>query len=104
MWLHDAVKSPPFSDSARLEAGFLLGRLQQGEILAMPHLRPMPSIGIRCHGIRINDQNLTWRLIYRIDSDAIVILEVFEKKTSKTPKRIIDTCKDRIRVYDHKSK
>ncbi len=104
VWLHGEVRSPPFSDNARLEAGFLLRRLQQGEKLAMPQSRPMPSIGTRCHELRINDENLTWRIVYRIDSDAIVILEVFEKKTNQTPKRVIDTCKDRIRVYSHESK
>jgi len=38
--------------------------------------------------------------MYRIDEDAIVILEVFAKKTGKTPKKIIDTCKQRLRDYD----
>ena len=60
VWLHGEVRSPPFSDNARLEAGFLLRRLQQGEKLAMPQSRPMPSIGTRCHELRINDENLTW--------------------------------------------
>jgi phage-related protein len=104
VWLHGEVRSPPFSDTARLEAGFLLRRLQQGEKLAMPQSRPMPSIGTRCHELRINDENLTWRIVYRIDSDAIVILEVFDKKTNQTPKRVIDTCKNRIKEYNRESK
>jgi phage-related protein len=104
VWLHGEVRSPPFSDSARLETGFLLRRLQQGDKLAMPQSRPMPGIGARCHELRINDENLTWRIVYRIDSDAIVILEVFDKKTNQTPKRVIDNCKDRIREYNRESK
>jgi len=104
IWLHGEVKTPPFSANARLEAGFLLRRLQQGEKLAMPQSRPMSSIGTRCHELRINDENLTWRIVYRIDSDAIVILEVFEKKTNRTPKSVIDTCKDRIKAYNRESK
>ena len=63
----------------------------------------MPSIGRRCHELRINDDTGTWRIVYRTDDDAIVILEVFEKKTNKTPKRIIDICKQRIRNYDLES-
>jgi len=59
----------------------------------------MPSIGARCHELRINDENLTWRIIYRIYTDAILILEVFEKKTSKTPKSILEICKQRIKLY-----
>ena len=60
----------------------------------------MPSIGTRCHELRINDENLTWRIIYRIYTDAILILEIFEKKTNKTPKSIIDVCKQRIKRYE----
>ena len=60
----------------------------------------MPSIGTRCYELRINDENLTWRIIYRIYTDAILILEVFEKKTNKTPKSIIDICKQRINRYE----
>jgi phage-related protein len=63
----------------------------------------MPSIGRRCHELRITDENRIWRLVYRIDADAIVIMEVFEKKTSKTPKSIIENCKTRLRKYDNGS-
>ena len=100
VWLHGEVKTPPFSAAARLEAGFLLRNLQQGEQLSMPQSRPMPVIGKQCHALRVRDIDVTWRIVYRIDIDAIVILEVFDKKTSKTPQRVIDTCKGRLRDYD----
>ena len=103
-WLHRTVKTPPFSSEARLEAGFLLRRLQKGEKISMPHSRPMPSIGRRCHELRLNDGDITWRIIYRIDPDAVVILEIFEKKTNRTPKVAIDTCKARIKDYDDATK
>lgn len=67
----------------------------------MPQSRPMPCIGPRCHELRINDADTTWRLIYRIDPDAIVIVEVFAKKTEKTPKEVIQACKRRLKEYDH---
>jgi phage-related protein len=60
----------------------------------------MASVGGRCHELRISDVNNTWRIIYRTDVDAIVILEVFPKKTGKTPKKIIEICKQRLRHYD----
>jgi phage-related protein len=101
VWMHGEVKSPPFSKLARLEAGFLLRLLQRGEKIAMPHSRPMPSIGKRCHELRISDEKVSWRIIYRIDTDAIVIAEVFSKKTGKTPKTVIDKCKLRLREYDN---
>lgn len=100
VWLHGTVKSPPFSRPARLEAGFLLRKLQRGDALSMPHARPMPSIGPRCYELRVNDENKTWRIIYRLDLDAIVICEVFEKKMSRTPKTVIDVCQQRLRRYD----
>jgi phage-related protein len=99
-WLHGEVKTPPFSQAARVEAGFLLRKLQDGETLSLPHSRPMPSIGSRCHELRVNDRNTTWRIVYRVDPDAIVILEVFKKTTAKTPVSVIDTCKRRLRMYD----
>src|SRR5438552_17760232 len=100
VWLHGIVKTPPFSSAARVEAGYLLRRLQSGESLALPHSRPMGSIGARCHELRIADQKVSWRIIYRIDSDAIVILEVFEKQSKQTPQSVIDVCKKRLKEYD----
>jgi phage-related protein len=100
VWLKGEIKTPPFSSEARLEAGFLLRRLQRGENLGMPHSRPMPGIGPRCHELRIRDRNQNWRIIYRIDPDAIVIVEVFLKQTGKTPSHVIDKCKARLASYD----
>ena len=101
VWLHGEIKTPPFSSSARIEAGFLFRLLQMGETLSMPHSRPMQSIGKNCHELRINDENTTWRIIYRIDIDAIIIIEVFNKKTKQSPKKIIEVCKKRIKEYDN---
>ena len=100
VWMHGEITTPPFSENARIEAGYLLRQVQKGLKLSLPQSRPMPSIGARCHELRINDENLTWRIIYRIYTDAILILEVFEKKTNKTPKSIIDICKQRIKRYE----
>jgi len=99
VWIKGEVKPPPFSADARIKTGFLLRRLQKGDIIEMPDSRPMPSIGKNCHELRVNDKNKTWRIIYFIDEDAIVILEVFAKKTQKTPQEVIDTCKKRLSHY-----
>jgi phage-related protein len=106
VWLQGEVKTPPFSRDARLLAGFLLRELQSGAVLGMPDSRPMPGIGRKCHELRIDDAEMkrTWRIIYRIDSDAIVIVEVFVKKTKQTPQTVIDTCRRRLRIYDEVSK
>lgn len=100
VWLRGEVRSPPLSSAARLEAGALLRRLQHGEKLAMRHSRPMPSIGRRCHELRIVDDGKSWRIIYRLDSDAVVIAEVFQKMTPATPVRVIVGCKRRLALYD----
>lgn len=60
----------------------------------------MPGVGRRCHELRISDADRTWRIIYRVDQDAIVIAEVFQKTTPRTPMRVIATCKRRLRAYD----
>lgn len=99
-WIHGEVRTPPFSRVARLEAGYLLRALQRGDSLSMPHSRPMPSIGQRCHEIRITDERIDWRIVYRIDPDAIVILDVFEKKSKSTLQQIVDACRRRLKLYD----
>jgi len=100
VWFAGEVRTPPFTASARIETGYLLRRLQRGETLTMPHSRPMPSIGPHCHELRIRDKAVTWRIIYRVDEDAIVIVEVFKKKTGTTPKSAIDRCRLRLMEYD----
>jgi phage-related protein len=100
VWLHGEIKTPPFAARSRLEAGYLLRRLQRGELLSLPDSRPMPAIGPRCHELRIDESNATWRIFYRIDPDAIVIFEVLKKKTRATPKTTIELCKRRLAEYD----
>lgn len=100
VWLHGEIKTPPFSADARIEAGMLLRRLQRGERLSLPASRPMPIIGRRCHELRIPDAGQTWRIIYRLDADAVVIADVFSKKTATTPSTVIDVSRTRLRHYD----
>jgi phage-related protein len=98
--LRGEIISPPMSQAARRETGFLIRQLQEGENLSLPHSRPMPVIGPRCHELRINDENKTWRVIYRIDEDAILVVDAFEKKTQATPRTIIEECQRRLKRYD----
>jgi phage-related protein len=100
--LHGVISTPPFSTEARRWAGFLLRRLQQGRDVTMPDSRPMPSVGNHCHELRVRDieKHVIWRIVYRLDSDAVVIAEVFAKKTRKTPSEVIDRCQTRFARYD----
>jgi phage-related protein len=102
VWLHGEVKTPPLSREARVETGTLLRRLQEGEILEMPLSRAMPGIGRHCHELRIDDSRTgrSWRLVYRVNRDAIVIGGFFPKTTQRTPRRMLEACRDRFRRYD----
>jgi len=98
--LHGEIKTPPLSAAARIEAGTALRMLQMGMLLSMPLSRPMPSIGPRCAELRIVDETVTWRIMYRVDDDAVLVAEVFAKKTQATPHEVIEVCKKRFRHYD----
>lgn len=59
----------------------------------------MPSIGARVHELRIVDETATWRIVYHLTVDAVVILEVFSKKTQQTPGAVIEVCQQRLKRY-----
>ena len=99
VWLSGEVKTPPFSAAARLEAGGLLRRLQEGENLGLPHSRPMTAISSGCHELRIVDERVSWRIFYYVAADAIVVLEVDRKTTRQTPQATIARCQSRLRRY-----
>ena len=99
-WLRGAIAAPPMSGEAKREAGYVLRRIQQVEMLSLPVSRPMPDIGPRCHELRITDANRIWRIIYRIDDDAILVLDVFQKSTRTIPKSVIKNCQARLSEYE----
>ena len=100
-WIVGTLTTPPLGHEARLEAGTLLRRLQQGELIPMPWSRPMPRIGGAVHELRVADRESrrTWRIVYRIDHDEIVVIHRFAKSTQATPNRVIDLCKKRLERY-----
>jgi phage-related protein len=100
VWLHGQIKTPPFSESGRREAGMLLRLLQEGERLGMPQAEPLPIVGPRCGALRVRDSGHNWRIMYRIDADAVVIADVYPKTTPKIPADVIKTCQQRFKDYD----
>ena len=100
VWLHGEVKSPPFTLAGRQEAGLLLRLLQEGERLGMPQAEPLPDVGPRCGALRVRDAGHNWRIMYRVDADAVLVLEVYPKKTSKIPDEVMGQCKRRLKQYD----
>ncbi len=59
----------------------------------------MPDIGRACHELRIGDRDQAWRIVYHVAADAIVVLEVFSKKTAATPHTVITDCQRRLQTY-----
>ena len=102
--LSGEIKTPPFSEDARIKVGVLLGMLQMGGMPTMPQARMMPSIGRRCLELRIKDKTAEWRILCRIDDDVVLMVHVFPKKTQQTPKSVIDVCKKRLKDYDVKTR
>jgi len=99
-WLRGEIKTPPFTAQGRKEAGDLLRLLQEGVKLAMPQAEPLPIVGPRCGALRVRDGAHNWRIMYRVDHDAILVLEVYAKKTKSVPQEMIDRCKKRLADYD----
>ena len=100
VWLHGEIKTPPFTAEGRQEAGMLLRLLQQGERLGMPQAEALPDVGPRCGALRVRDAEHNWRIMYRIDSDAVLVLDVYSKKTRKIPDEVIERCQQRLKRYD----
>jgi phage-related protein len=100
IWLHGEVKTPPFTPEGRQEAGMLLRLLQEGERLGMPQAEPLPDIGPRCGALRVRDAGHNWRIMYRADADAVLVLEVYPKKTRKIPDEVRGRCTQRLKQYD----
>lgn len=100
VWLHGEIKTPPFTADGRQEAGMLLRLLQQGERLGMPEAELLSDVGPRCGALRVRDADHNWRVMFRIDTDAVLILDVYHKKTRKIPDEVIERCRQRLKQYD----
>jgi phage-related protein len=87
-WMLGTLQTPPVGRQARIEAGVLLRRLQRGESVEMPESRPMPEIGRSVHELRVDDRETrkSWRIVYRVDRDAVLGVHRLEKQTQATPR------------------
>jgi phage-related protein len=97
--IEEAAVGPSHPEMARfLER---LGTAQRGDVLSMPESRPMPSIGPRCHELRVADveQKREWRVMYYVGRHAIAILDVLQKSTRATPAHVIAGCRRRVTEF-----
>lgn len=103
VWLAPAPRTPPIGPLARRRLGWLLRRLQAGESIGLPESRPMnKAFGPRCHELRVSDgeSGLEWRLAYRVDPDAIVVVHWWAKRQQRTAVRDQERVRARLRRYD----
>ena len=86
--------------AARREAGFLLGRLQGGEVLGMPQARPLFEIAPHLYELRVRETGKNWRIFYRVDNDRILIIHQINKTTRTLPQQDITLIQNRLAAYD----
>ena len=85
-----------FPEDARRDAGFELGRVQEG--YDPIDWKPMPTIGKGVREIRVSDRRGEFRVIYVASIGAMIyVLHAFHKKTQKTPQRDVALATARFR-------
>lgn len=99
VWNGNHFKVPPFTEAGQMEAGTLLRLLQEGEALGPPQAKPLPAVGPRCGELRVRDAQHNWRIVYHIDDDFVVILDVFAKTSPQAQKQSIARCQKRLAEY-----
>ncbi len=87
-------------NEVKKELGGVLTRLQKGESIGMPDVRPMPSIAPGVSEIRITDRSGIFRTFYVVrDSHGVLVFHAFKKKSQKTPEHEIKTAQLRLRIF-----
>ena len=82
------------------ELGSVLTRLQKGESIGMPDVRPMPDISPQVSEIRIPDRSGNYRALYAIRTKfGILLFHAFQKKSSKTSEREKKTARTRLETF-----
>ena len=99
-WLHGEIKTPPFSEEARREAGAILRELQDGRPVKFPQAELLTTVGPRCGAVRVRDAQHNWRIMYRVDATVVLVVDVYDKKTARIPDEVITRCKRRLRDFD----
>ncbi len=87
-------------EKARREVGFLLGRIQGGEVLGMPQTRALPNIAAGLYELRIREADKNWRIFYRADDDYILVIHQINKTTRTLPQQDINLIQRRLAAYD----
>ena len=93
---HREVEALP--EEVRGDLADALARLDEGLMLTMPLSRPMPSIGVGVHELRLKDRSGAYRVIYAIvRSGTIHVLHAFKKSTEATPTKNLELARKRLK-------
>ena len=84
-----------FPTDARRDAGYQLGKVQNGD--DPDDWKPMSSIGLGVREIRLREESGAFRIIYVARfADAIYVLHAFRKTTQKTRDRDMELARSRF--------
>ena len=84
-----------FPPDARRDIGYQIEALQQGGQPA--DFKPMLTVGKGVEEIRVQEAGGAFRVIYTARvADAIFVLHAFQKKSQATPKRDLETARERF--------
>ena len=82
----------------RKDISDILGKLELGLTLGLPHVRPLPSIHSGLFEIRVKDKQGQFRVVYFVKKgDAIYLLHAFRKKTQKLPQKEVNVILNRLK-------
>ena len=74
-----------------------LARLDTGHSLSMPLSKPMPSIELGVHELRLKDRSGAYRVVYALVTKGTVhVLHAFKKTTRGTPRRNLELAQQRL--------
>lgn len=86
-----------FTEEVKDKPGYLIFRVQLGEVLAMPLSLGMGSVAKGVRELRVKGKDRIYRSFYmKIDGDKIVVFHAFQKKTQKTSPRDISQAKKNL--------
>lgn len=87
-----------FPEDARSEVGYLLFRLQKGEMIEMPLARSMPSVAPGVFELRVRGRDGSFRVFYLLKHESgILAFHAFQKKTEKAEQADIKLGQKRLK-------
>jgi phage-related protein len=86
--------------SVRKDLGDVLTKLQKGESVGMPDVRPMASIGKGVFEVRVRASSGAYRAFYFIQGVfGVCVFHAFTKKSQQTPRKEVLTARERLNSF-----